>query len=397
MSTVTASRLDARPSLRRPDDALPRSSIGTAPMLWGHADGAPRDGTDAMAILDEIARVGYEGTQLGDGFPEGAALRDALRERGLRLAEVYVPIPATVDGPVADALAIAEERLRLLHDGEGEVLCLAIDGSADRDAAAGRAGEPGTPVLTDAGWESLVALIHAIADRAAALGHPVVFHPHGGTFIETPAEVERLAASTDPKRMGICLDVGHYVVGGGDPVAAIRALGDRVTHVHLKDVDPAVLVRLQTGALEGLGHAIRERVFTELGAGMLDLDGVIAALAELDYAGWLIVEQDTTWAPPSESAAIGRRVLASTLRRLGTGEARHEGRAPRCRAHRPAPRPSPQLDPGHRLAPRSPTSTRPVPPRSRRRSARPSPRRWTPPSTPRRRSSSRRPRAPMPS
>ena len=318
MSTVTSSRIAPLPSLRRPDDALPRSSIGTAPMLWSNADGAPRDGTDAMDILDEIARVGYEGTQLGDGFPEGPTLREALRERGLRLAEVYVPIPATVDGPTADALAIADERLRLLHDGEGEVLCLAIDGSADRDAPAGRANEPGTPVLTDAGWESLVALIHTIADRAAPLGHPVVFHPHGGTYIETPAEVERLAASTDPERMGVCLDVGHYVVGGGDPVAAIRALGDRVTHVHLKDVDPAVLVRLQTGGLEGLGHAIRERVFTELGAGILDLDGVIAALADLDYAGWLIVEQDTTWAPPSESAAIGRRVLASTLHRLGT-------------------------------------------------------------------------------
>ena len=287
-------------------------------MLWSHADGAPRDGSEAMAILDEIARVGYEGTQLGDGFPEGAALRDALRDRGLRLAEVYVPLPATVDGPVGDALAIAEERLRLLHEGEGEVLCLALDSSPGRDEAAGRASEPGTPVLSDPGWDSLVELIHAVADRATALGHPVVFHPHGGTFIETPAEVERLAAATDPGRMGICLDVGHYLVGGGDPVTAIRALGDRVTHVHLKDVDPAVLTRLQAGALEGLGHGIRDRVFTELGAGMLDLDGVVAALAELDYAGWLIVEQDTTWAPPSESAAIGRHVLASALRRLGT-------------------------------------------------------------------------------
>jgi inosose dehydratase len=287
-------------------------------MLWSHADGAPRDGTDALTILDEIARVGYEGTQLGDGFPEGAPLREALRERGLRLAEVYVPVPATVDGPTAGALAIAEERLRLLHDGEGEVLCLAIDGSADRDTPAGRADEPGTPVLTDAGWESLVALIHAIADRAAALGHPVVFHPHGGTFIETPAEVERLTASTDPERMGICLDVGHYVVGGGDPVAAIRALGDRITHVHLKDVDPAVLVRLQTGALEGLGHAIRERVFTELGAGMLDLDGVIAALAELDYAGWLIVEQDTTWAPPIRRPIASKPSIGSLSAGLGS-------------------------------------------------------------------------------
>lgn len=286
-------------------------------MLWAHADGAPDMVMDPIAILDEIARTGYEGAQLGEGFPEGADLRDALRARGLRLAEVYVPIPVTVDGPTAEALEIAEERLRLLRDGGGEVLCLAVDGCPDRDAAAGRASEPGTPVLTEAGWDALVELIHAIADRASASGTPVVFHPHGGTFIETPAEVERLLADTDPDRIGLCLDVGHYLVGGGDPVTAIRALNERVTHIHLKDVDPAVLTRLQAGALDGLGHGVRERIFPELGAGILDLDGVIAALADLDYAGWLIVEQDTTWAPPSESAAIGRRVLAEALRRHG--------------------------------------------------------------------------------
>ena len=240
--------------------------------------------------------------------------------RGLRLAEVYVPIPATVDGPVTDALDIAEARLRSLHDGGGEVLCLALDSSPGRDERAGRVEGPGTPVLTDDGWDALVRLIHAIADRATVLGHPVVFHPHAGTYVETPAEVERLVASTRPDRMGICLDVGHYLVGGGDPVSAIRSLGERVTHVHLKDVDPAVLARLQAGELRGLDHAIRERIFTELGAGVLDLDGVIEALAERDYDGWLMVEQDTTWGPPSESAAIGRRVLASALRRQGPGD-----------------------------------------------------------------------------
>lgn len=300
-------------------------------MLWSNADDAERDGVDAETILDEIARVGYEGTQLGSGFPEGAALRDALDLRGLRLAEVYVPIPATVDGPVAGALDVAEERLRLLHEAGGDVLCLALDSSPGRDEMAARTSEPGTPVLTDAGWEALVRLIDAIAERATASGHPVVFHPHGGTFIENPAEVERLLASTRPDRMGLCLDVGHYIVGGGDPVTAIRTMGDRVTHVHLKDVDPAGLARLRAGALDGLRHAIRERVFTELGAGILDLDGVIDALAERGYAGWLMVEQDTTWVPPSESAAIGRRVLATALRRHGrtggTGRAGSAGAA----------------------------------------------------------------------
>lgn len=313
MRTVTASRPDVRALLRRPDDALPRSSIGIAPLLWNDVDGARPDmATDASTILDEIARLGYEGTQFRDGFPEGAALRDELARRSLRLAEVYVPLPVTVDGPAPDAMAVAMDRIRLHRDGGADVLCVSLDGTPDRDTWAGRAGGRETPVLSDAGWDALVDLLHDIADAA---GRPVAFHPHAGTLIETPAEVDRLVASTDPSRVAICLDVGHYIVGGGDPVAALTALGDRVTHVHLKDVDPAVLDRLRAGSLDGLGHAVRERLFTELGAGMIDIHGVIDALAGRDYAGWLVVEQDSSWGPPSESAAIGRRVLASALRR----------------------------------------------------------------------------------
>ena len=245
----------------------------------------------------------------------------------MRLAEVYLSIPATVDGPTPDALAIGRERLRLLHDGGGEVLVMSLDLSPGREECAGRASEPGTPVLTDAGWDALLATAHGLAAEAVAAGHRAAFHPHGGTFIETPAEVERLAARLDPALIGICLDVGHYIVGGGDPVAALRELGDRVTHIHLKDVDPVVLDGLRRGAMGGFGAAIRGRLFTELGAGVLDLDGVLAAAATVDYDGWLMVEQDSGWGPPSESAAIGRRVLAAALRRLGG--APRNGREPR--------------------------------------------------------------------
>jgi inosose dehydratase len=322
-------RTDLRARLRGAGDALPRASLGTVPILWNNVDLVElRLGTDAMTILDEIARTGYEGTQLGIGFPEGQALRDALAERGLRLAEVYLSIPATVDGPAPDAMEIGRERLRLLRDGGGEVLVMALDVSPGREERAGRASEPGTPALTDAGWDALLEVVNALAGDVVATGHRAAFHPHGGTFVETPDEVERLVAGLDPRSVGICLDVGHYLVGGGDPVAAMRALGERVTHIHLKDVDPVVLAALRGGEIAGFGAAIRARLFTELGAGALDLDGVLAVAAERDYAGWLMVEQDSGWGPPSECAAIGRRVLASALRRLGIDPATHneEGR-----------------------------------------------------------------------
>ena len=303
MSTLArdgVARPDLRAALRRPGDALPRASIGTVPILWNNVDLADlRHGTDALTILDEIARTGFEGTQLGIGFPEGARLRDALLERRLRLAEVYLSIPATVDGPTPDAIAIGRERARLLHDGGGEVLVIALDLSPGRVEGAGRASEPGTPRLTDAGWDVLLETVRGLATEVVAGGHRAAFHPHCGTFVETPAEVERLAAGLDPALIGICLDVGHCLVGGGDPVAALQALGDRVTHVHLKDVDPVVLDGLRSGTIGGFDAAIRARLFTELGAGALDLDGVLAAAAARDYDGWLMVEQDSTWGPPS--------------------------------------------------------------------------------------------------
>jgi inosose dehydratase len=114
--------------------------------------------------------------------------------------------------------------------------------------------------------------------------------------------------------VGLCLDVGHAIVGGGDPAALIERFGDRVVHVHLKDVAPQPLAALRAGELEGFLPALEARLFAPLGSGILDLPAVLAALAARRYRGWLMVEQDTAWEPASEAAAIGRRVLEATLR-----------------------------------------------------------------------------------
>jgi inosose dehydratase len=310
------------PMLRRPCDALGTCPIGTVPILWNNVDLADlRAATSADVILDEIARVGYDGTQSGGGFPEGDKLQRALRERDLRLAEVYASIPCTVDGPSADALDLTRRRLSLLHHGGGEVLVVALDVSPGRIETAGRADAPDVPRLTDRGWARVADLVSTLADEAKALGHPVAWHQHAGTFVETPAELDRLLGLVDADRLGICLDVGHYLVGGGDPVEAIRRYGRRIVHVHLKDVDPRVLGALRSAELGGFLDAIRGRLFTELGAGILELRSVLAALVRVGYGGWLMVEQDSCWGPPSEAAAIGRRVLAQELRGLGATQA----------------------------------------------------------------------------
>ncbi|HSL33172.1 MAG TPA: sugar phosphate isomerase/epimerase [Candidatus Limnocylindrales bacterium] len=291
--------------------------IGTVPILWNNAD-LPDLGpvVPADVVLDEIARLGYEGTQTGVGFPAGAELVGALARRNLRLAEVYAALSASTDGPLPEAEAAGRMALEALAAADGDVLVAALALSPDRITRAGRADAASTPRLTDAGWRRLGRLLDGLATQAEARGRRLSFHPHAGTFVETPAEVDRLLAATDPDLVGLCLDVGHYTIGGGDPVAAIRTYAPRIDHVHLKDVAPEPLADLRRGEIGGFLEALRARIFVELGAGVVDIQGILEALAAADYRGWIMLEQDTTWRPPAESAAISRRVLAYAIRHL---------------------------------------------------------------------------------
>jgi inosose dehydratase len=288
--------------------SLLSSPIGCVPIIWNNADWpdlAPETPTDT--VLDEIARLGFAGTQHGRGLPEGDVLRAALAGRGLRFAELYSALEATEDGLAPRSADIARRDLARLIAGGGEVLVVAVAVGGHRDAWAGRVAE-GAPRWPDAAFDALADLLRELA-AAAPEGVRVAFHSHAGTWVEDPEDVAALADRLAGTGAGLCLDVGHYLVGGGDPVDAIGRYGPLVTHLHAKDVDPAVLGRVRAGELNGLGGAVRERMFTELGNGALDLDGVLRALDRIHYAGWLMVEQDSSWLRPSEAAAIGRRVL----------------------------------------------------------------------------------------
>lgn len=302
----------ARPitAARRPAAA---DRIGVVPIIWNNADlsdlGPP---IPADTVLDEIARLGYAGTQLGVGFPRGRVLAAGLASRGLRLAEVYVALPCDPNGPSPTALEIGLAALDELHAAGGDVLVAALELSPDRDPWVGRAG--GAPSLTDVGWRQLGSVLDDLGSQAARLGHRLAFHNHAATYVETPEEVDRLCAATSEERVGLCLDVGHATLGGGEPAAMIRQHATRINHVHLKDVDAGPLGELRSGRLTGFHAALRARIFAPLGSGTVELPAILDALSNAGYEGWMMVEQDTSWEPPSEAAAIGRRVLGAMLR-----------------------------------------------------------------------------------
>lgn len=283
-------------------------SVGIVPLGW------PEPSCDLDAFLSQIAELGFAGIQFGDPGPDPEAVRDRLEHHGVALAERYLPIRCTVDGPVVDAPADARAHQDQVVALGGRMLVAAIDGSPDRDGYAGRA--EGAPQLSAAGWQRLIDLLEELARRGHDLGVDTTFHPHAGTFVETPAETTRLLEHTDPDALGLCLDTGHWTVGGGDPVSAVRSYGARLRHLHVKDVDPSVLTRLRSGEVPTFTAAVENVVFNPLGEGTVDLDGLLAVLDEFGYGGWLMIEQDSFIGGHREAAVANRSALEGAVDRV---------------------------------------------------------------------------------
>jgi inosose dehydratase len=210
---------------------------------------------------------------------------------------------------MARALAIA----RRLHATGGRLLIAAEAGDDRRRGEAGHVDE--SRGLTDEQWANLARGLHDLADALEPLGMRVVFHNHVGTYVETPAETARLLDETDPAKVGWCLDIGHLAYGGGNSLAMLGTYGDRVAHIHLKDVDGAILARAKAEGWS-FGTALKAFIFPPLGEGIAQVPEVVEALLDRGYDGWFVLEQDTCSGDPKDVARVNREYLEALLGRL---------------------------------------------------------------------------------
>jgi inosose dehydratase len=273
--------------------------------LEGTAAGAER-------VLGEMAQAGYAGTELGDwGFlpTEPVGLRALLGHHGLAMVGAFVPVALADERAHEAGVAVAVRTARLLASVEAPFLVLADDNGKvpERVACAGRIRPD--QGLSAAQWDTFARGAERVARAVReATGLRTVFHHHGGGWVETPAEVEALLTRTSPELLGLCLDTGHWALGGGDPLEALDRWGERVGHLHAKDCHPDLHAR---AAREGWDYfdAVRRGVFCELGRGGVDFAAFVDAIRGRD--GWLIVEQDVLpgMGTPLESARRNREFL----------------------------------------------------------------------------------------
>ncbi len=210
-------------------------------------------------VLAEMAELGIEATELG---PQGWLPDDAgplLERHGLQLVGAFLPL--VVDDAARELLQHAAAQVAAAG---GEFLIAAL-----LQDLAWSAPQP----LDADGFARAGEHLDALSDLAGAEGVRLVLHPHTGTLVETAADVE---LALEHVRVPWCLDTGHLLLGGTDPVAFAQANADRVGHLHLKDVDAELAARYRSGAIDFLA-ATRAGLFQPLGAGDVDLGAVLAA------------------------------------------------------------------------------------------------------------------------
>jgi len=258
--------------------------VAGAPISWGVCE-VPGWGyqLEPDRVLSEMAGLGLPATELG---PEGylptdpSRLEAALADHGLGLAAGFVPAVLHEPAVLEEELERVSVQADLLAASGADVLVLA--------AGTGTAGYEAGADLDGSSWASLVAGIGRVIDLGSERDLAVAFHPHQGTVVEGPRQVERLLESS-PVRL--CVDTGHLMVGGADPVELTRGAGDRVAHVHLKDVSADLAEQVRAGRM-GYRDAVAAGMYRPLGMGDVDVEAIVSALEASDYDGWYVLEQD---------------------------------------------------------------------------------------------------------
>jgi inosose dehydratase len=242
----------------------PRYRVGCAAITWG--------GNDPQAI-DDVAAAGYAGIQLRASAVErwGAqsdTLRVLLKSRQLAfpvLSSGAVPFAAD---KLSDATALHVRNARFAKAAG----CTYLQVTDERPRGS-------TPAPDD--YARMGRALTELGARVADEGMTLVYHNHMGALGQAPDEVARILDAADDRRVKLLLDVAHWHAAGGDPVSAVTQYASRTAVVHLKDVE-----RPRPG---GTPESYR---FRELGAGQVNLTGVLAALDRTRFAGWSIVELD---------------------------------------------------------------------------------------------------------
>ena len=279
--------------------------IGISPIAWQNDDLPDLTANYTMEqALEESREIGYTGVERGQRMPKDTdGLKAYLDKYDIALCGGWCSGATLVNDFDAEVAQISAqvEQFKALN-----APCIVYAECSNTIQ-----GDQGTPVndrptLSRDEIKAYAEKLSEVAKWSTDQGMPVAYHHHMGSIIESEDDVNWLMEYSDPAALRLTFDTGHLLFGGGDVMATLDRWGDRVHHVHFKDIRPDVVKDVRDNRRSFL-DAVIAGAFTVPGDGCIDFHAVGKALKGMNYSGWIVVEaeQDPAKAPPKEYSQKG--------------------------------------------------------------------------------------------
>ena len=290
--------------------------LGVAPIAWSNDD-MPELGENIPLeqCLSEANQAGYSGIEFGGKFPKTSKkLLPKLKKFNLQLCSGWYGAHL-LKNSVKEEMNEIRQLLDLFKDCKAPCIVFAeVTDSIQSDQSKALSKRP---LLDSEHWKIFCEKITEIGKRLEDEGMPLAYHHHMGTVIQSQEDIERLIDNTGDA-VKLVIDTGHMLFAGGDSVKIAKDYGERLIHVHFKDMRENILKKSLKEDLS-FRYAFLEGAFTVPGDGCIDYKPFLQMLKNINYFGWLVVEaeQDPKKANPLEYAKKGFSYLLKTAKDCG--------------------------------------------------------------------------------
>jgi sugar phosphate isomerase/epimerase len=268
---------------------------GLGSNLWNYFPHVPF--TDILDVMKDTGFIGIRLTQ----FPQiletysitASRMQAEASKRGCQIVTISFNGPTQDPARRSEVVASAKTAMNFLKDFGANHLVVFPPNRRN-----------GT---TEAAFTAMCESFNAIGAAAREMGFYAGLHNHMGEMVQTPAEIDRCMALTDPKLFYFSPDTAHLHLAGCDVVKTLEKYKHRLTMADYKDAK-----RLATTKEDSFD---RESIF-DLGDGDIDFMGCHRVLKSIAFKGWLIVDLDIARQGPRASYERCASYVVDKLERI---------------------------------------------------------------------------------
>lgn len=237
---------------------------------------------DILETIDILAELGYDGIEILQDIPHAfppETTDDRLKEITKRLSERNIEIsnmnafmtygyidnwrPSFVEAEESD------RRLRIDHT----IRCIEM---AAKLGAKTLSTQPGGPMEgVDNAWANKVFIeaMEELADHAEKAGVTLLVEPEPDLTIETSDQFIEFKKAVPSEAIALNFDIGHFFCVNEDPIKLVDKLLPYTKHYHLEDI---------------AANRVHEHLIP--GTGAIDIPGVLKAIKNTGYEGFITIE-----------------------------------------------------------------------------------------------------------